>query len=87
LGFAPAPLLPILRNWNIYEKKGMPDEAIAGYLKALGPAPEEVNRRRTAYQKRGLPCYWQEGRPPGNAPTEENAPVREGLHFAHTELC
>jgi len=43
-----------------YEKKGMPDEAIEYYLKTMAGEPEEVPLRRAAYQKNGLPGYWQE---------------------------
>jgi len=43
-----------------YEKKGMPDKAMEHYLKAMAGEPDEVPLRRAAYQKNGLPGYWQE---------------------------
>lgn len=68
---------------QIYEKKGMPDEAFAAYLKALGRAPEEASRRRAAYQKHGLPGYWQEDRQSRQRSKRENDPVLEAMYFAH----
>jgi len=43
-----------------YEMKGMPDQAIEFYLKAMSGIPEEVPLRRDAYQKGGLVGYWKE---------------------------
>lgn len=43
-----------------YEKKGMPDQAMKFYLKAMSGVPEEVRLRSTAYNKGGLAGYWQE---------------------------
>jgi TolB-like protein/DNA-binding winged helix-turn-helix (wHTH) protein/cytochrome c-type biogenesis protein CcmH/NrfG len=68
---------------HIYEKKGMPDEAIAAYLKALDHLPEEVSRRRTAYDKQGLPGYWREDREFRQRSHRENDPVLEAMYFAH----
>ena len=68
---------------QIYEKKGMPDDAFAAYLKALGPASDEASRRRAAYQKHGLPGYWQEDRESRQRSNRENDPVLEAMYFAH----
>jgi TolB-like protein/DNA-binding winged helix-turn-helix (wHTH) protein len=68
---------------QIYEKKGMPEAAFEAYLKAIGRAPEELKRRRTAYQKRGLPGYWQEDRESRRRSHRENDPVLEAMYFAH----
>jgi tetratricopeptide (TPR) repeat protein len=43
-----------------YEKKGMPEQALGFYLKAMGGQPDELPRRRDAYQKNGLAGYWGE---------------------------
>jgi TolB-like protein/DNA-binding winged helix-turn-helix (wHTH) protein len=68
---------------QIYEKKGVPDRAFAAYLNALGPTSDEVSRRRTAYQKRGLAGYWQEDRESRQRSKRENDPVLEAMYFAH----
>jgi len=67
-----------------YEKKGMPDQAIAAYLKAGAHLPEEeVSRRREAYHKQGLPGYWQEDRQFRQRSHRENDPVIEAMYYAH----
>jgi len=66
-----------------YEKKEMPDQAIAAYLKTGAHLPEEVSRRRDAYQKHGLPGYWQEDRQFRQRSHRENDPVIEAMYYAH----
>lgn len=68
---------------QLYEKKGMSDDAFAAYLKTLGQSPEEANRRRAAYQKNGLPGYWQEDRQSRQRANRENDPVLEAMYHAH----
>lgn len=67
---------------QLYEQKGMPDKALAAYLKALGHDSEEVNRRRAAYQKHGLPGYWQEDRQSRQRLKRENDPVLEAMYYS-----
>jgi TolB-like protein/DNA-binding winged helix-turn-helix (wHTH) protein/Tfp pilus assembly protein PilF len=66
-----------------YERKRMPDEAITAYLKALDHSPEEVARRRAAYEKHGLPGYWQAGMDFRKRSNQENDPVLEAMYYAH----
>jgi adenylate cyclase len=66
-----------------YEKRRMPDDAIAAYLKALGHLPAEATRRRAAYQKDGLPGFWQRDRQFRQISNRENDPVIEAMYYAH----
>lgn len=61
-----------------YEQKGMPQEAIAAYLRATSGLTDEVPRLRAGYDKGGLPGYWEEFRQwmKRNRPLD---PVQEAL--------
>lgn len=43
-----------------YEQKQMPAQAISAYLEMWDRQPDELSRRRTAYQKDGIRGYWRE---------------------------
>ena len=67
-----------------YEKKGLSEEAIAAYLKAMSGLPDEAARLRTAYQRHGLPAFWEEDlqwRKRENKPLD---PVVEAMTYSHT---
>ena len=66
-----------------YEKKKMPDAAIAAYLKSMAHLPAEVKSRRIAYQKHGLPGYWHADRQFRQRSNRENDPVAEAMYYAH----
>jgi tetratricopeptide (TPR) repeat protein len=66
-----------------YEKKGMPDEAIEYYLKAMAGAPDEVPLRRAAYQKSGLPGYWQEEERIRRRKNFTVGPVQQAEYYVH----
>jgi TolB-like protein/DNA-binding winged helix-turn-helix (wHTH) protein len=66
-----------------YEKKGMPDKAIEFYLKAMAGEPDEVPLRRAAYQKNGLPGYWQEEERILRKKYSKFRPVRQAEYYAH----
>ena len=66
-----------------YERKGMPDKAIAAYLKAFSHLPREVALRRAAYQEHGLPGYWQEDKQFRQRSHREDDPVLEAMYCAH----
>ena len=61
----------------------MPDDAIAAYLKGSERASEELNRRRAAYQKQGLPGYWQEDKESRQRSKRESDPTLEAMYQAH----
>jgi len=66
-----------------YEKKGMPDKAIEFYLKAMTGAPDEVPLRRSAYEKSGLPGYWQEEERIRRRKNYKVSPVRQDEYYVH----
>jgi TolB-like protein/DNA-binding winged helix-turn-helix (wHTH) protein/Tfp pilus assembly protein PilF len=66
-----------------YEKKGMPDEAMEHYLKAMAGEPDEVPLRRAAYQKNGLPGYWQEEERIRRSKHLKVWPVRQAEYYVH----
>jgi TolB-like protein/DNA-binding winged helix-turn-helix (wHTH) protein/Tfp pilus assembly protein PilF len=66
-----------------YEKKGMPDKAIEFYLKAMTGAPDEVPLRRSAYEKNGLPGYWQEEERIRRRKNYKVSPVRQAEYYVH----
>jgi TolB-like protein len=66
-----------------YEKKGMPDKAIEFYLKAMEGEPQEVPLRRAAYQKDGLPGYWQEEERIRRKKNDRIRPFRQAEYYVH----
>jgi TolB-like protein/DNA-binding winged helix-turn-helix (wHTH) protein len=67
-----------------YEAKGMPKEAVAAYLHAMSGVPEEAARLRAAYQKHGLPGYWEEDSQWRKREHKPLDPVIEAMYFSHT---
>jgi TolB-like protein/DNA-binding winged helix-turn-helix (wHTH) protein/Tfp pilus assembly protein PilF len=66
-----------------YEKKGMPDKAIEYYLDAMAGEPDEVPLRRAAYQKDGLPGYWQEEERIRRRKKYGIGPFRQAEYYVH----
>jgi TolB-like protein/DNA-binding winged helix-turn-helix (wHTH) protein/Tfp pilus assembly protein PilF len=67
-----------------YEKKGMPDQAIAFYLKTMSGVPEEIPIRLAAYRKGGLAEYWREDELIRNRNNQKVDPIRQAMYYAHT---
>ena len=67
-----------------YEQKGLPDQALEYYLKTWSGMPEEVPRRRAAYQKGGLRGYWKEDERLRRRRQEKIDAVLEAMYYAHT---
>jgi TolB-like protein/DNA-binding winged helix-turn-helix (wHTH) protein len=66
-----------------YEKKGLSEKAIEFYLKAMTGEPDEVPLRRAAYQRNGLPGYWQEEERIRRQKKYRIGPVRQAEYYAH----
>ncbi len=66
-----------------YEKKGMPDQAMKFYLKAMSGVPEEVSLRRTAYDKGGLAGYWREDEQIRRRNNQKVDAVRQAMYYCH----
>lgn len=66
-----------------YEKKGMPDQAMKFYLKAMSGVPEEVPLRRAAYEKGGLPGYWNEDEQIRRRNNQKVDAVRQAMYYCH----
>jgi TolB-like protein/DNA-binding winged helix-turn-helix (wHTH) protein len=66
-----------------YEKKGMPEQAMDFNLKAFAGLPREIPLRRTAYQKHGLPGYWQEDERLRRQRNERIDAVFQANYYAH----
>jgi len=66
-----------------YEKKGMPDKAIDFFLRAMSGEPDEVPLRRAAYQKNGLPGYWEEEERIRRRKKYPVGPFRQAEYYAH----
>jgi TolB-like protein/DNA-binding winged helix-turn-helix (wHTH) protein/Flp pilus assembly protein TadD len=66
-----------------YENKAMPEQAIDYYLKAWAGLPDEVPLRRAAYQKHGLPGYWQEDERLRRQRKGKIDAVYEAMYYAH----
>lgn len=66
-----------------YEKKGLPDQAIEYFLKAMAGAPDEVPLRRAAYDKNGLPGYWLEEERIRRRKKWATGPVRQAEYYVH----
>ncbi len=67
-----------------YEKKGMPDQAIAFYLKTMSGVPEEISIRLAAYRKGGLAEYWREDELIRNRNNQKVDPIRQAMYYVHT---